>query len=141
MNGEIDLVIGGGLLAAGVVIGLLLSRFSGGRLALKAALRQERDESTRYREAVARHFGKTSDRFRELTLSYSALYAELAEGARELCADRLPTLGDGFEQPLKIGVSDPATPPDDHPPNDQPPDDRPNDAAEAAPAERAAERA
>jgi uncharacterized membrane-anchored protein YhcB (DUF1043 family) len=52
------------------------------------------------RAAVAKHFERTSDLFRDLTSQYTALYAHLAEGARELCPDQHIPLGTGFAEPL-----------------------------------------
>jgi uncharacterized membrane-anchored protein YhcB (DUF1043 family) len=52
------------------------------------------------RAAVAKHFERTSDLFRDLTRQYTALYAHLAEGARELCPDLAIPLGHGLTEPL-----------------------------------------
>lgn len=48
------------------------------------------------REAVGKHFDRTGDLFRDLTRDYTALYAHLAEGARDLCPDRTPEIGRGL---------------------------------------------
>ena len=63
-------------------------------------LRAARGELESQRAAVAKHFERTSDLFRDLTHQYTALYAHLAEGARELCPDRRIPLGGGFGGPL-----------------------------------------
>jgi hypothetical protein len=83
----------------GVVAGVLVGRRRGasGRVAeLERELAQQREQSETYRDAVAKHFGGTADRFRELTLQYADLHAHLAEGARELAADRAPELAARF---------------------------------------------
>lgn len=64
----------------------------------KLAAAQRQLESQR--AAVAKHFDRTSDLFRDLTHQYTALYAHLAEGARELCPDQRIPLGGGFGGPL-----------------------------------------
>lgn len=66
----------------------------------EAQLRAARGELESQRAAVAKHFERTSDLFRDLTHQYTALYAHLAEGARELCPDRRIPLGGGFGGPL-----------------------------------------
>ncbi len=50
------------------------------------------------REAVAKHFDRTSDLFRDLTRDHTALYAHLAEGARDLCPERTPEIGRGLAE-------------------------------------------
>jgi uncharacterized protein len=99
-----ELVFGIAMIVAGIASGILIGRRgeSSRRQALEDELAKERAERTRYEDAVALHFGKTSDLFRELTTQYSALYTHLAEGARDLCADRLPTLGQGFNDPTLL---------------------------------------
>jgi uncharacterized membrane-anchored protein YhcB (DUF1043 family) len=94
-------VVGSALFAGGLVLGLVLngSPLASGRLRrLEQELREERERSAGYRESVAKHFGATSDLFRDLTRQYTGLYAHLAEGARELCPDRIPELGHGFSE-------------------------------------------
>ena len=49
---------------------------------------------------MEKHFERTSELFRDLTEQYTALYAHLAEGARELCAEGGPALGRGLNDPL-----------------------------------------
>ncbi len=109
-------VVAGGLLfASGAALGVLAAGMGlrGGRVRqLGRELREERERAAGYRDSVAKHFGDTSDRFRDLTREYTALYAHLAEGARELCAERVPQLGRGFAGagPLEIAEPDPETP-------------------------------
>ena len=95
-------VVGAGLFAGGLVCGLLLAeggRANGRLRRLERELAEERERAAAYRDSVATHFGGTSDLFRDLTQQYSSLYAHLAEGARELCPDHAPELGNGFASP------------------------------------------
>jgi uncharacterized membrane-anchored protein YhcB (DUF1043 family) len=72
---------------------------------LEDALETERDLAEAYRASVSKHFDGTSDMFRDLTRQYAALYAHLAEGAREL-SEEVPELGRGYADPaLQIGGS------------------------------------
>ncbi len=92
-------VAAGALLATGVVLGLLLSGGLGAaeRLRrLERELAEERERHASYRDGVAKHFVATSDRFRTLTREYTALCAELADGARSLCPDQPLDLGRGL---------------------------------------------
>jgi uncharacterized membrane-anchored protein YhcB (DUF1043 family) len=92
-------VAAGALLVSGVVLGLLLAGGVGTAARLRRLERELADERARhaaYRDGVAKHFAATSDRFRTFTREYTALYAELAEGARSLCPDPLPELGHGL---------------------------------------------
>ncbi len=99
-----QIAIGGGLFVAGLIFGLVAGRLGDRTRArlrdVEQALNEEREQSATYRDAVGKHFDQTSDLFRDLTHQYTSLYAHLAEGARELCADRLPALGRGFGEPL-----------------------------------------
>ncbi len=111
--GVVELAIGAGLLVAGIALGALASGAGRVRERLRALERElalERERHAVYQDEVAKHFGRTSDLFRDLTRQYTSLYAHLAEGARDLCADRLPALGRGFgATPLQAG-SQPADP-------------------------------
>lgn len=108
MDLQLDLwtriTLGAGLVVAGFVIGLIASRFGGTPKArirtLEKQLREERERGTEYREAVAKHFGDTADKFRDLTKQHTALYTQLAQGARDLCSDRLAELQHGFDLAL-----------------------------------------
>jgi uncharacterized membrane-anchored protein YhcB (DUF1043 family) len=64
--------------------------------AAEETLREARHELESQRSAVAKHFERTSDLFRDLTRQYTALYAHLAEGARELCPDQRIAIASGF---------------------------------------------
>ncbi len=57
------------------------------------------------REAVAKHFDRTSDLFRDLTREYTTLYSHLAEGARELCPERTPEIGRGLGEELPAALT------------------------------------
>ena len=105
------------LLAVGAALALLLGGGIGYWLArrrdpaasriqlLEDALQTERDLAEAYRASVSKHFDGTSDMFRDLTRQYAALYAHLAEGAREL-SEEVPELGRGYADPaLQIGGS------------------------------------
>jgi hypothetical protein len=117
----LQIAIAVGLLAAGALIGFLSGRRGGGALArrirlLETELREERDRSAAYRESVAKHFSGTSDLFRDLTREYAALYAHLAEGARDLSGGAVPEIGRGYADPsLRIGAGaadpEPSRPP------------------------------
>lgn len=120
----VELAIGAGLFVAGIALGALASGAGRARarlLALERELASEREQRAAYEDAVAKHFGRTSDLFRDLTRQYTSLYAHLAEGARDLCAERLP-LGRGFEAtPLQAGAG-PADGASDAPAEAPPPD-------------------
>ncbi len=85
--------------AAGLAAGAWLSR-ADRRVAervveLEAQVERLGERLRAEREAVAKHFDRTSDLFLDLTRDYTALYAHLAEGARDLCPDRTPEIGRG----------------------------------------------
>jgi uncharacterized membrane-anchored protein YhcB (DUF1043 family) len=61
-----------------------------------AQLEKEHDD---YRGLVTDHFVGASDRLREFTVQYRAVYQHLAEGASALCGDRFPGLEASFEAP------------------------------------------
>jgi uncharacterized protein len=132
------IALGGGVLVAGILIGLFAARFGSGPRAriraLETELRAEQARGNEYRQAVAQHFGESSAKFRDLTREYTALYEHLARGARDLCPDRPPALEHAFDAPplqpappLRIGGEPPET-------TAQPDDGRtPSDAAGSAP--------
>jgi hypothetical protein len=136
--GPIHLAAAAVLLAFGVLLGWLAGRAgrgSEGRVAkLEDRLREAQDERTAYAEAVAKHFDRTSDLFRDLTREYTSLYAHLAEGSRDLCPDREPALGRGFEAPpLQAGPV-----PEQGPDADEPAGSEPEEADEIEPRPSAA---
>lgn len=120
------LVVGGaglGLFLLGLGVGRWLGRRADAGLRARAAdLERDLDATLGrlgdYRREVEKHFGQTSDLFRDLTRQYTTLYAHLAEGARELCPERVPEIGRGLEGPLLApvrppdGSVEPPTPPD-----------------------------
>jgi uncharacterized membrane-anchored protein YhcB (DUF1043 family) len=59
-------------------------------------LERTREGLERYRGKVADHFAGTSERLRELTLQYRAVYNHLAEGAGELCPEGFEKLEGGL---------------------------------------------
>ena len=59
-------------------------------------LEQAREGHEQYRGKVADHFVGTSERLRELTLQYRAVYSHLAEGAGELCPEGFQKLEGGL---------------------------------------------
>ena len=71
---------------------------------LERELEETRGRFEAHREQVQKHFDQTSDLFRDLTQQYTALYAHLAEGARELCPERVPALGRGDAGGLLLGA-------------------------------------
>jgi uncharacterized membrane-anchored protein YhcB (DUF1043 family) len=72
-------------------------------------LERAREGLERYRGKVADHFAGTSERLRELTLQYRAIYNHLSEGAGELCPE-------GFEK-LEGGLGLDALPEESDAPN------------------------
>ncbi len=62
----------------------------------QAEVRAGREELERYQGKVANHFAGTSERLRELTLQYRAVYNHLAEGAGDLCPEGFEKLEDGL---------------------------------------------
>lgn len=67
---------------------------------MAAELEEARAAFEAHRQEVTKHFEQTSNLFRDLTEQYTRLYAHLAEGAREFCADAVPALGRGLDAPL-----------------------------------------
>jgi uncharacterized membrane-anchored protein YhcB (DUF1043 family) len=59
-------------------------------------LASAREGHEQYRGKVADHFVGTSERLRELTLQYRAVYNHLAEGAGELCPEGFQKLEGGL---------------------------------------------
>ena len=57
-------------------------------------LQQEHDS---YRGLVTDHFVGASDRLRDFTIQYRAVYQHLAEGASALCTDAFPGLESSFD--------------------------------------------
>jgi uncharacterized membrane-anchored protein YhcB (DUF1043 family) len=57
-------------------------------------LQQEHDS---YRGLVTDHFVGASDRLRDFTVQYRAVYQHLAEGASALCTDAFPGLESSFD--------------------------------------------
>lgn len=128
----LELAIGVGLFGLGVGLGLWLRR--GDRAArqrveeLELELLRARGRFEEHREQVMKHFERTSDLFRDLTKDYTALYSHLAEGARELCPDRVPGIGRGFAGPLLGGPPDPGdVEPVSRPEPDASPDEIPSE--------------
>ena len=106
--GGFEIVAGFALLALGMLGGVFLGERHGSKAdhirELERELESEREQGAAYREAVGKHFGSTSDLFRDLTRQYATLYAHLAEGARGLCPDQVPEIGRGYQDPaLHIG--------------------------------------
>ncbi len=95
-----QIVLGLALFVLGVVVGLLAARGGEGARAQARRLEEElaevRERLAGYEDQVAKHFAQTSELFRDLTRQYTAVWDHLAEGSRELCAERVPALGRGF---------------------------------------------
>jgi len=132
MNWNVDVLLA---LAAGLAAGagfvLVLLRRSGAANreradVLATELEETRLELEAHREEVTKHFGQTSNLFRDLTAQYTRLYAHLAEGAREFCPDAVPSLSHGLDTPLLV---------DDGPVETKAPE--PGTDAASAPEERA----
>ncbi len=62
----------------------------------QAEIEAGREKLDRYRGKVADHFAGTSERLRDLTLQYRAVYNHLAEGAGELCPEEFEKLEGGL---------------------------------------------
>ena len=73
------------LFLAGLGLGVLVARRSGGRQAAEelAVVRQDFDA---YREGVTRHFRDSAGHFQAIGEQYRALYAHMADGAKHFCA-------------------------------------------------------
>ncbi len=101
--GIVEIALGAALLVAGALLGRQTARPDEGLRTrvreLEELLFEEREQRSSYEVAVAKHFGQTSDLFRDLTHQYTALYAHLAEGSRELVASRHAELAAGFDEP------------------------------------------
>ena len=95
-----QIVLGMALFVLGVVVGLLAARGGEGARAqarrLEEELAEARERLAGYEDQVAKHFAQTSELFGDLTRQYTAVWDHLAEGSRELCAERVPALGRGF---------------------------------------------
>ncbi len=95
-----QIVLGTALFVLGVVVGLLAARGGEGARAqarrLEEELAEARERLAGYEDQVAKHFAQTSELFADLTRQYTAVWDHLAEGSRELCAERVPALGRGF---------------------------------------------
>ncbi len=95
-----QIVLGMALFVLGVVVGLLAARGGEGARAqarrLEEELAESRERLAGYEDQVAKHFAQTSELFGDLTRQYTAVWDHLAEGSRELCAERAPALGRGF---------------------------------------------
>ncbi len=95
-----QIVLGLALFVLGVVVGLLAARGGEGARAqarrLEEELAEARERLASYEDQVAKHFAQTSELFGDLTRQYTAVWDHLAEGSRELCAERVPALGRGF---------------------------------------------
>ena len=113
-NAMILLAFGVGLALGAAALGLLQRR-SGGAVRereeqLGVELEEAREELEAQRAEIAKHFGETSDLFRDLTEQYTRLYAHLSEGAREFCPEDVTALGGGFDSPLLGGSGDSDSP-------------------------------
>jgi uncharacterized membrane-anchored protein YhcB (DUF1043 family) len=113
LNGISGLMVGA-MLLAGVVLGFLIGRRSSAARArarqlegeleelrkeqerAQAEIQAGREKLDRYRGKVADHFAGTSERLRDLTLQYRAVYNHLAEGAGELCPEGFEKLDGGL---------------------------------------------
>lgn len=100
----LQMVIGAGAFLVGLMCGLALRR-PDRRLKtqveeLESQLQETRRAADQHRAQVEKHFERTSELFRDMTEQYTALYAHLADGARELCSEGGPALGRGLNDPL-----------------------------------------
>ena len=101
------LVAGGGAIVGALLASVLVRRAESSARERLAQLTLEhaklRSELESRNAEIATHFGRTSDLFRELTERYTRLYAHLAEGARQFCADDVPAIARGLDGLLPAG--------------------------------------
>lgn len=106
-----QIAIAAGLLVGGVLLGLVLARGGAGARArarrLEKELHQAQEHLASYQDQVAKHFVQTSDLFGDLTRQYTAVWDHLAEGARDLCAERASALGRGFDDAPRLLTNTP----------------------------------
>ena len=139
-----QIVLGTALFVLGVVVGLLAARGGEGARARARRLEEEldhaRERMASYEDQVAKHFAQTSELFGDLTRQYTAVWDHLAEGSRQLCAERVPSVGRGFSDVPRL-LTD-APPPDAEPSVTDAPDEfeanpaAPTTAEDARPARR-----
>ncbi len=95
-----QIVLGTALFVLGVIVGVLAARGGEGAkaraLRLEEELEEARERMAGYEDQVAKHFAQTSELFGDLTRQHTAVWDHLAEGSRDLCADRVPAIGRGF---------------------------------------------
>lgn len=110
-TGWMQITIAAGLLVGGVLLGLILARGGKGARArarrLEKELRQAQELLASYQDQVAKHFVQTSGLFGDLTRQYTAVWDHLAQGARDLCAERVPALGGGFNDAPRLLTNTP----------------------------------
>jgi hypothetical protein len=102
--------IAGGLLIAGIIIGLLIGRRqspAGQKYRdVERKLDQVLQDKKVYEDEVVEHFGETAKLLNSLTESYRDVHNHLAQGAGNLCQGKGPvTLGrleDGSEIPPQL---------------------------------------
>ena len=93
------LLVGAASFAAGRLTGSHAARIQELTIALddaQADAEGARVELSDYRRSVSDHFAGTSDKLRELTLQYRAVYDHLATGANMLCPESFEQLGGGL---------------------------------------------
>ena len=106
-----ELAVGAALFFGGLLVGVAVGGSRSARIrirALEAELQSANERHASYQDQVEKHFAQTSDLFGDLTRQYREVWDHLAQGARELCADRAPGLARGFASPLLVNPTDPA---------------------------------
>ena len=82
---------------------------------LESQLDQAKHDRADYEAEVSEHFSQTADLLHKLTDDYRAVYSHLADGAEQLCGDRVsisaaaltaPT-ADSTDKPHLVGVAQP----------------------------------
>jgi uncharacterized membrane-anchored protein YhcB (DUF1043 family) len=110
-TGWMQIALATALLVGGVLLGLILGRGGKGARArarrLEKELRQAQEQLESYQDQVAKHFVQTSDLFGDLTRQYTAVWDHLAQGARDLCAERVAALGRGFDDAPRLLTNTP----------------------------------
>ena len=110
-------IVGGGV---GGVVGWYLALNARGDkrkviMDLESQLDQVKQDRADYEAEVSEHFSQTADLLHKLTSDYRAVYTHLADGAEQLCGDRISIseaaltapAADSIEKPHLVEVEQP----------------------------------
>ena len=111
------LIIGGGI---GGIVGWYLALNARGDkrkviMDLESQLDQAKQDRADYEAEVSEHFSQTADLLHKLTDDYRAVYTHLADGAEQLCGDRVSIseatltapVADSTDKPHLVEVAQP----------------------------------